>query len=270
MKKEFIVNRQGKDFVLYAGLLDQAHTEGLKRISTTLVQAPTPENGQMAICHAEVETEKGIFCGIGDANPDNVGRMIAMHCIRMAETRAKARALRDAINVGVTAFEELGDFEEEERYQPKRERTPRKDAAPAAKQPAAPPPARDYPNVSAFMDEANGTPPAGIRLITLEQQTELTELQDALGLDRVASRDWSFVYAQQRIDELKARGDAQDRLESMAPKGGLPAPERMIKSIIDLARLLEVDVDTTDMSTAEAAALHNQLIKDKQSRAANP
>src|SRR5579864_5438873 len=103
MKKEFIVNRQGKDFVLYAGLLDQAHREGLKRITTQLLQAPTAENGQLAIVHAEVETEKGLFTGIGDASPQNVSRMIVVHSVRMAETRAKARALRDAINVGVTA-----------------------------------------------------------------------------------------------------------------------------------------------------------------------
>src|SRR5229473_7791123 len=113
MKKEFIVNRQGKDFVLYAGLLDQAHREGLKRINTTLIQAPSDENGQMAIVHAEVETEKGVFSGIGDASPQNVGRMIAPHLIRMSETRAKARALRDAINVGVTALEELSDVDED-------------------------------------------------------------------------------------------------------------------------------------------------------------
>jgi hypothetical protein len=109
VKPQFLTNRQGKDFCLYAGLLDQAHQEGLKRISTTLIQIPSDANGFVAICHAEVETEKGTFSGIGDASPQNVGKMIVLHLIRMAETRAKARALRDAINVGVTALEETDD-----------------------------------------------------------------------------------------------------------------------------------------------------------------
>jgi hypothetical protein len=59
--------------------------------------------------HAEVETAQGTFTGLGDASPGSVTRMMAPHLLRMAETRAKARALRDAVNVGVTALEELGD-----------------------------------------------------------------------------------------------------------------------------------------------------------------
>lgn len=109
MKKEFVVERQGKMFVLYAGLLDEAHAQGLKSIKTSLLQVPTEENDHVAICHATVETEKGVFSGIGDASPANVASSM-LHCIiRMAETRAKARALRDAVNVGVAAFEELSE-----------------------------------------------------------------------------------------------------------------------------------------------------------------
>jgi hypothetical protein len=112
MREEYMIERQGKRFVLYAGLLEEAHNRGLRSIETDLVQVPTKENGEVAIVKAVIRTEEGKFAGIGDASPQNVNRTIAPHLIRMAETRAKARALRDAINVGVTAFEELGGEEE--------------------------------------------------------------------------------------------------------------------------------------------------------------
>lgn len=96
-----------KDVVTYPGLLSKAHEEGLQRIATRLVQVPSDENGRTAIARALVETKKGRFEGIGDADPSNVTPFIAAHLIRMAETRAKARALRDAVNIGVISFEEL-------------------------------------------------------------------------------------------------------------------------------------------------------------------
>ena len=112
MREEYMIQRQGKRFVLYAGLLEEAHNRGLRSIETELLQVPGKENGEVAIVKAVIRTEEGKFAGIGDASPQNVNRAIAPHLIRMAETRAKARALRDAINVGVTAFEELGGEEE--------------------------------------------------------------------------------------------------------------------------------------------------------------
>ena len=114
MREEYMIERQGKRFVLYAGLLEEAHSRGLRSIETELLQVPASSNGEVAIVKAVVRTDEGKFGGIGDASPENVNRAIAPHLIRMAETRAKARALRDAINVGVTAFEELGGPSEEE------------------------------------------------------------------------------------------------------------------------------------------------------------
>lgn len=113
MKKEFIVERQGRHFVLYAGLLAEAHAQGLQAIRTELLQVPSGENHQVAICRAEVvmvrEGQERVFTGIGDAAPNNVAPAMQTCLIRMAETRAKARALRDAVNVGVAALEELGE-----------------------------------------------------------------------------------------------------------------------------------------------------------------
>jgi hypothetical protein len=122
MREEFMMTRQGKQYVLFAGLLDEAHSRGLVGIDTELIQVPEDSNGQVAVVKATVQIEdaevgKGsgdpsnlrTFSGIGDASPQNVSRNIVPHLIRMAETRAKARALRDAVNIGATALEELSD-----------------------------------------------------------------------------------------------------------------------------------------------------------------
>lgn len=108
--KKYLIDRQGKTAVVYAGLLEAAHNAGLKRITTRMLQAPAEENRWTAIFHAEVELGDGsIFTGTGDANVENVARMVAPHFIRMGETRAKARALRDALSITDVVAEELDD-----------------------------------------------------------------------------------------------------------------------------------------------------------------
>jgi hypothetical protein len=96
-----------KEFTAYAELLSRAHDEGLKSIQTQIVAQPSDENGHRAIVKAIVEVERGHFEALGDADPGNVEDFLAPHLIRVAETRAKARALRDAVNCGIVSFEEL-------------------------------------------------------------------------------------------------------------------------------------------------------------------
>ncbi len=114
LDERFITNIQSKDFVLYAGLLDLAHQMGLEKIDVELIQFPTDDNNQTAICRAVITSNNNeIFSDIGDANPSNVNRKISPHIIRMASTRAKARCFRDFCNIGMCCVEELGDVDGE-------------------------------------------------------------------------------------------------------------------------------------------------------------
>jgi hypothetical protein len=108
LDERYIKKLDGKEFVLYQGLLDLSHQKGLKKLSVQLLQFPSEENGREAICLATAETHAGeIFSDVGDANPTNTDSSITPHLVRMASTRAKARALRDLNNIGMTALEEL-------------------------------------------------------------------------------------------------------------------------------------------------------------------
>lgn len=108
---KFTKKIQGKDFVLFEGLLEMAHAEGLKRVETQLLQAPHKDNGMLAIVRAVIETDKGIFSALGDASPESAERPMQPHLVRLADTRAIARAIRIAVNVGITAVEEINESE---------------------------------------------------------------------------------------------------------------------------------------------------------------
>ena len=106
-KKKMFINLKGKDFVLYEGLLDEFHKNGGESIETELIQTNLNEE-VFFIFKAVAKGERGTFTGYGDACRGNVNPMVAPHMMRMAETRAKARALRDYNNIGICSVDELG------------------------------------------------------------------------------------------------------------------------------------------------------------------
>lgn len=159
-KEKLIVRLQGKEFILYAGLLALAHKHGLKFIDTD--EVPTNEEGKYKY-KATVEGERGRFSAHGDASSKNVGKMIVPHVDRMAETRAVARALRSYTAVGMCSLEELGgDIEDTPKSSPPK----RKPRAKKAAEPPPPPPSKSVlPPAPARVEPAgkNGKHPSWIK-----------------------------------------------------------------------------------------------------------
>ena len=134
-----IVRLQGKEYVLFSGLLRTAHDNGLKSVDTEIISWDA--EARAAVVRAVVEGSRGRYTAHGDASPDNVGRSIAGACLRMSETRAIARALRSYLGIGMTALSELpgGAPAAVEDTRPGQGSPPRKAAATPAK-PAKPDP----------------------------------------------------------------------------------------------------------------------------------
>jgi hypothetical protein len=104
--KPYVVTLHGKWFVQYAGLLLLAHERGLVSLKAHFISV-TPE---LALAEAEATFADGKTYGeCADATPSNVGATVKAHFPRLALTRAKARTLRDALQIGIAALEELAD-----------------------------------------------------------------------------------------------------------------------------------------------------------------
>jgi hypothetical protein len=123
----------------FGELLDIAWSKhGLKRVTTSIVQLPNESNRWTTIVHATVETERGEWSAIGDANPENASKMIAPHAVRMAESRAIARALRWATNTGEVADVEMGGSDDDEQPAPRTNGQPPAAPASSSRSPAPP------------------------------------------------------------------------------------------------------------------------------------
>lgn len=138
ISKEFIVNLKGREYPVWAGVLNEAHKVGLVTLTTELVQMPHLDNGETAVVKATATFADGkVFSDYGDCSPRSTSPMLAAACIRLASTRAKGRVLRDAVNVGQTLLEELADTDDTPEPARPRERQQQPARTPA-KAPASP------------------------------------------------------------------------------------------------------------------------------------
>ena len=103
--REHIVTIQGKPFVKVAGLLALAHQRGLQSLRTTF----TYNDAELALAESTAVFPFGTYTDVGDACEKNVNPKVKGSFRRVAATRATARALRNALNVGMVAVEELED-----------------------------------------------------------------------------------------------------------------------------------------------------------------
>ncbi len=107
-RDKYVKTIEGRDYIQYVGLLVLAH-DRLRGTEITLIQAPTPDNNNTAIVHAAIKDADGcIWSALGDASDQNCcDPELIPHKIRLAETRAKGRALRDMLGIDMVMVEEL-------------------------------------------------------------------------------------------------------------------------------------------------------------------
>lgn len=112
---KYVTQVKGQDYIKYSGLLSYAHKKGL--VNMWIMDKNIDTENKVAIVQVKVQIsdEEGMlyeFEGIGSANKQNTPLHLEGSYVELAHTRAKARALRDALNIDMNSFEEVMKQEE--------------------------------------------------------------------------------------------------------------------------------------------------------------
>jgi hypothetical protein len=104
--------RGDKQLYTYRDVLNEAHEHGFTgfiQLHAPIVTHDTKGIITSAVCSVMATFADGSqWHGVGDCDQDNAGNVAGAAKVRMADTRAKARALGDALNLDANFSEEMG------------------------------------------------------------------------------------------------------------------------------------------------------------------
>ena len=206
----------GRVIVRLGDLLQRAHTEGLRRVRTRIVQVPVRENGYLAVAHAEVRVTKGTFTGVGDASPENVDPPFAVHGVRVAESRALARAFRFALGVADVCQEELGGTDVAQ-HPPVRTVSARDSRVRSMGGPVPPPPSSGVRTFAAPQPQQQERKPADLAMSDA-QRKKLFRLAFDLGATKDSARDFILQAAEVGRLEWMNREVASKTIDLLASR----------------------------------------------------
>lgn len=105
-REKYVEVVDGRDFISYEGLRELAH-KYIQESRVELVAAPDKDN-PYAVVKVTIHDSNGrTWDALGDASPETCVPELAPHYLRLAETRAKGRAMRDMLNLDMLMLEEV-------------------------------------------------------------------------------------------------------------------------------------------------------------------
>lgn len=114
------VGKNGERAWVIDGLRLAAQSNGFIGNEVVRLELPTKENNFTAVVVEVVKMLEGdqvrVYTGVGDANPKNCNSRTANALVRMADTRALARAFRNALMIDEPVYVD-GDIYEDEEYE---------------------------------------------------------------------------------------------------------------------------------------------------------
>ncbi len=108
LTEEELKTKDGKEFVYLRGLEKLARARGVISKTTSIHSTPTAENPIAVVSVQYCFKDGAIWEAAADCTAKSAKEGFGKYLTAMAESRAKARALRDAFGIALCSVEEIG------------------------------------------------------------------------------------------------------------------------------------------------------------------